>query len=110
MTVPPFMRRVRQGTLLDLAVQPRASRNAISGVRGGRLKVHLTSPPVEGEANKDCIRYLADVLGVAKSDLELVQGHKSRRKTVLVRNMAPEPLWALLVQVIPGRGEQESRI
>lgn len=106
MTIPPFMRRAREGTLLDLAVQPRSTRNAISGVQGGRLKIHLTAPPVEGEANKECIRYLASVLNVAKSGLELVQGHKSRHKTVLVRNVAPEPLWALLDQQIPKRAQE----
>lgn len=96
MTIPLYMRRVRDGTLVDLVVQPRASRNAISGVQGERLKIHLTAPPVEGEANKECVRYLAAVLQVAKSDLELVQGHKSRRKTVLVRNLSPEGIVALL--------------
>lgn len=110
MTIPPFMRSAREGTLLDLAVQPRASRNTITGVQGGRLKIHLTAQPVEGEANKACIRYLSDVLKVARTDLELVQGHKSRRKTVLVRNVAPETLWALLVQCIPGRGQEETNI
>ena len=107
MTLPPYMRRVHEGTLLELAVQPRASRNAISGMQGDRLKIRLTAPPVEGEANKECIRYLASVLDVAKSDLELVQGHKSRRKTILVRNLSPETLAALLHRIIPEHGREQ---
>lgn len=73
----------REGSVrLSVRVQPRASRDAIAGVHEGALKVALTAPPVEGEANAALVQLLAKVLGVAKRDVRLVAGEKSRRKTL----------------------------
>jgi uncharacterized protein (TIGR00251 family) len=58
-----------QDLILDLHVQPRASRDEIVGVIGDRLKVRITAPPVDGKANQHLIAYLAKQFRVAKSDL-----------------------------------------
>jgi uncharacterized protein (TIGR00251 family) len=50
------------------------------------------APPVEGEANKECVRFLANVFGLAKSKLEIIQGHKSRRKTILIRRSSSDEI------------------
>ena len=49
---------------LKVRVQPRASRNEVTGWRDGVLSVRLTAPPVEGAANRACRDFLADLLGV----------------------------------------------
>ena len=72
--------------IVSLQIQPRASKNEISGLLGDCLKVRLTAPPVEGAANKMCIEYLAKCLGVSKSSLEIVSGRSSRHKQVLIRS------------------------
>ncbi|MFH0900986.1 MAG: DUF167 domain-containing protein [Pseudomonadota bacterium] len=77
---------------IDILVAPRASRERIGPVVGGRLKVAVTAPPVEGEANEAIVACLARAFGVAKSRIEIVQGANSRRKTVRVVGM---PLGAL---------------
>lgn len=74
-----------RGVIVQLQVQPRASRNELAGVREGSLKVRLTAPPVEGEANKECIKFLAKLFNIPKSSVEIIQGHKSRRKSVLIK-------------------------
>ncbi|KPJ76021.1 MAG: hypothetical protein AMJ54_13215 [Deltaproteobacteria bacterium SG8_13] len=74
-----------EGILLNITVQPRASRNRIVGVHGDALKITLTAPPVGNAANKMCIEYLAKCLGIPKSAVEVVAGHSSRRKRLLVR-------------------------
>lgn len=86
----PWLREHRDGVTLDLHVQPRASKNEIVGVQGEELKVRLTSPPVEGEANRLCVEFIAKRLGIAKSAVELVAGEKSRHKRLLIRGMAAE--------------------
>lgn len=96
MTRLPYLRRSDEGTLVEVYVQPRANRNEICGLHGASLKIRLTAPPVEGEANRECIKMLAGLFGVAKSDIELLQGHKSRHKTLLVRNRSPESIEVLL--------------
>ena len=92
MNLPAYLREHASGTVIEVYVQPRASRNELAGTHEGALKLRLTAPPVEGEANKACLQFLAKVLGVAKSALEIVQGHKSRRKAILVRGVFPESL------------------
>lgn len=53
--------------------------------QGEELKVRLTSPPVEGEANRLCVEFIAKTLKVSKSTVELVAGEKSRHKRLLIR-------------------------
>ena len=57
----------------------------IVGLYGDALKIKLTAPPVDGAANKLCIKYLAKCLVVPKSSLEIISGHTSRTKQVLFR-------------------------
>ena len=81
----PWLRQHRDGVTIDLHVQPRASKNEVVGVQGEELKVRLTSPPVEGEANRLCVEFIAKLLKVPKSTVELVAGEKSRHKRLLIR-------------------------
>ena len=83
-----FIKDHPEGILLSVTVQPRASRSQVVGVHNNSLKIKLTAPPVEGEANKMCIQYLAKRLGLPKSMVEIVSGHTSRSKQLLVRPKA----------------------
>jgi len=76
-------------------VKPRASRNALGGVRGGALEVALTAPPVEGAANAALEKLLAKALGVPRRDVEIVRGRSSRDKTIRVTGTGPEAVRAL---------------
>lgn len=75
-----------EGVRVAVYVQPRASRNELVGVQGEELRLRLTSPPVEGAANRLCCEFLADLCGVAKSQVVLLSGAKSRHKRLLVRD------------------------
>lgn len=84
------------GIVFNVYVQPRASRNELRGICGNELKLRLTSPPVEGSANRLCTEYLADILGIAKSKVIIMRGEKSRHKTVKVLNVTKEDFLAVL--------------
>lgn len=84
------------GIIFGIYVQPKASRNEVCGICGNELKLRLTSPPVEGSANRMCTEYLAKLLGVAKSKITIVRGEKSRHKTVKAVNVKKDDLLALL--------------
>lgn len=71
-------------TLLLAHVQPRAARSGFAGLFGQRLKIRISSPPVEGEANRECIAFLASVLGVSRSEIRLLRGGQSREKTFVI--------------------------
>ena len=79
----------------DILVQPRASRAKIGPVHDGRLKVAVTSPPVDGEANAAVIELLAKSLGVGKGAVEVVAGASSRRKTVRIAGVTRAAIEAL---------------
>jgi uncharacterized protein len=83
------VRAVAGGTELDVWLQPRASRDEISGVQGGALKIRVAAAPVEGEANEALLRLLAKCVGLPRSSVEIVRGRTGRRKTVRLAGLAP---------------------
>jgi len=70
--------------MLRLRVQPRASRDAITGFRDDVLAVRVSAPPVDGAANAAVTALLADALGVAPSRVRVVRGQRGRDKVVEV--------------------------
>ena len=80
----------------DVLVQPRASRAKIGPRHDGRIKIAVTAPPVDGEANAAVIDTLAEALGVRRGDVEIVAGTSSRRKTVRVAGVTTAQIDALV--------------
>ncbi len=76
------------GAVLEILVQPRASRTRAVGEHDGRLKIQLAAPPVDGEANAALVEFLADALGVRKADVALLAGQAGRRKRVRVAGIS----------------------
>ncbi|HYA39549.1 MAG TPA: DUF167 family protein [Candidatus Methylomirabilis sp.] len=76
--------------ILQVQVQPHASRAAVAGVIGDHLKIRLTAPPLEGRANTDLISLLAKLFDVPKSQVTLLRGETSKRK--LLRIHTPKKL------------------
>ncbi|MGE5454336.1 MAG: DUF167 domain-containing protein [Methylocystaceae bacterium] len=72
------------GCLLTVWVQPRSSRNQVVGEHREAVKIRLTAPPVEGEANQELCTFLARCLGLAKSSVSLHQGQTARHKIVYI--------------------------
>ncbi len=94
----PWLRPVREGIELDVVVQPRASRSRVVGLHDGRLKVQLAAPPVDGAANDALSDLIAEQLDVARSQVALVRGETSRRKTILVRGADAAVVGRLLAE------------
>ncbi len=74
---------------IAVRAQPRASRSEVVGEHDGALKVRLAAPPVEGEANRELVRFLGKLLGVAPSRVSVVSGQSGRNKVVEVEGVAP---------------------
>lgn len=72
--------------LLHCHIQPKASRDEIIGVHNQRLKVRITAPPVDGQANTHLLGFLARQFAVSKSAANLVRGGTGRDKTVAIAN------------------------
>ncbi len=81
---------------LSVRVQPRASRNEVAGLDGETLKIRLTAPPVEGEANAACLKFLAKLLDLAPSRLAIIQGERSRTKVIRITGLTKNEVHARL--------------
>ena len=75
---------------LTVKVHPRARRSAVTGRLGDAWKLDLTAPPVEGKANEECVRLLAEVAGVARARVRIVTGLTSRTKVVEIEGITEE--------------------
>ncbi|MFI5208224.1 MAG: DUF167 domain-containing protein [Gemmatimonadales bacterium] len=77
---------------LVVHVQPRAKKSEVAGRHGDAIKVRLQAPPVDGAANEELVRFLAESLGIARRSVTIVGGHTSRRKTVEIEGLGAEDL------------------
>ena len=85
----PFLTILEDSLILSVYVQPRASKNQICGIQGEELKIRLTSPPVDGAANKLCREFVADLFDIAKSSVEIISGQTSRHKRLRILGNHP---------------------
>jgi uncharacterized protein (TIGR00251 family) len=85
-----------EGVQISLYVQPGASKSEIVGIHNGMLKIKIKSPPVDGKANEEVIRFLSEILTVPKKNVELIKGDKSREKKVFVHGLKLESAKSLL--------------
>ena len=91
-----YIREDRDGVLLAIKLQPRASENGIGEPLGSELRVKVTAPPVDAAANEALVRLLADVLDCPRNRVELVRGHTSRHKTIKLHGFSAEAAASLL--------------
>ena len=88
-----------EGAVLRLRVQPRASRDEIVGWQEGALRLRVTAPPVEGEANRAVRALLARVLGVAPSRVRVVSGARGRDKLVRIADLGEDDVRSRLASL-----------
>ena len=99
MKARPSSRKQKQieiSATLSVRIQPRASKNGISRMQDGSLKIKLTAPPVDGAANEALVAFLSDTLSVSKSQIEILSGHTSREKRVKISGKSGEDIIRLL--------------
>ncbi|HZR33241.1 MAG TPA: DUF167 domain-containing protein [Terriglobales bacterium] len=78
------------GVTFAVKLHPRARKNAITGEVGDSLKLSLTAPPVEGQANEACIAFLAKLLAIPRPSVTIAAGATSRRKLIRVTGLSAE--------------------
>ncbi len=91
----------KTGAAITVKVMPRSSKNEIAGIMDdGTVKIRLTTPPVEGQANIALIRYLADLLGVPQGNIEIVAGQTGRNKLVTIIGLDAPTVQKLILKSI----------
>jgi len=71
--------------ILKVKVLPKSGLNQWGEVLGNeRIQLRITAPPVDGAANKACVRFISKEFGTARSNVRIAQGEKSKLKTFLI--------------------------
>jgi len=83
----PWCTQRDNALILSVKVQPRASKNAITlpvDKSTEFIKITITSPPVDSEANNKLVEFLSDILDRPKSSIQILKGHTSKMKIIAV--------------------------
>lgn len=71
--------------VINIKVTANARKNEVVE-EDGRYKVYVSSPAVDGKANKKVIEVLAEHFKVKKNQIEILQGLKSREKVIKIED------------------------
>lgn len=85
--------------ILELRIQPKASRDQIAGILGQQLKICITAAPVDGKANAHLLAFLAKTFRVAKNQVSVLSGETGRNKRVRIE--APANWQQFLAEIPP---------
>lgn len=86
----------RPATRLAIKVVPGAARDEIAGPLGDRLKLRISAPPQDGQANQAVCRLLAAHLAIKPRQVEIISGHAHPEKLVRITGLTPEQVRAAL--------------
>ena len=75
---------------VHIQVVPRAGVSEIVGQYGDGVRVRIAAPPVDGAANEELVRFIAQRLGVVRTAVTVTRGHAARRKTVVIEGLSTE--------------------
>jgi uncharacterized protein (TIGR00251 family) len=87
----PALRRDGDDWLLDVRVQPRASRSEFAGPHGDRLRIRLQAPPVDGRANQALVEFVAAACNLPRARVSIDSGLTGRDKSVRLHGLAAIP-------------------
>ena len=78
--------------------QPRATKSAWVGEFEGALKVKIAAPPVDGAANEELIRLLANLFDVPRRAITILSGATAKNKIVRIQELTAKQFEARLTE------------
>ncbi len=91
-----YVSETKEGVILRVQVQPRASRDEIVGLHGDALKIRINAAPVAGAANKQLLKFLAKKLRIPRNHLCLQSGGRSRAKHIAIEGLSQAQVYERL--------------
>ncbi len=88
---PPWWSERDGAITVSVRVQPGARRSEVQDASGEQLRIRLAAPPVDGKANAELQRFLADLFGVRRSAVTLLRGERSRDKVARIEGVTSVP-------------------
>ncbi|MEC4890837.1 MAG: DUF167 family protein [Nitrospira sp.] len=92
----PIVQDTKDGAILTIQVQPKASKSECVGLHGDAIKIRVAAPPVDGRANEALLAFLAQRLDVPLSTLAIQSGAGGRHKRVRCATLAAADILARL--------------
>jgi len=86
-------------TTISVRVRPNAARNEVVDVTDGIYLVKVSAPPVKGKANNELVAFLSRLLGVSKSQVNIIKGYTSRSKVIALDGLSQEDI---MKRLLPG--------
>ncbi|MBN2255818.1 MAG: YggU family protein [Deltaproteobacteria bacterium] len=90
------VKETTDGVVFKVRVLPRSSRCEIAGIQDDALKLKITAPPVEGQANEECIRFLSRALGVKRNRISITAGGKSKNKSIAITGLTRKDIESII--------------
>jgi uncharacterized protein (TIGR00251 family) len=91
----------RQGAAITVKVQPRARKTEVAGLLAdGTIKIRVAAVPVDGAANQALIEFLAQALGLPKSQIDIIAGESSEHKLISLTGISPEKVDAIFQRML----------
>jgi hypothetical protein len=104
-----IFRKTDTGGELTVSVVPRSSRCEIAGIHNNALRIKLTSPPVDNEANIQCCEFIAKKLGIARRQVVIIRGQTSRRKVLRIEGVSEKTVRETLLRDSPQSTQRPQR-
>ena len=86
------VQNIEGGTIFSVKVVPGSSRNCISGIYDGMVKIKIACPPEKGKANRSLTAFLANLLDVNKNQISIISGLTNRVKQIRVSGICSTTL------------------
>jgi len=105
-SLPAIARDSERGALLTVHVQPGSSRTECVGIHGDAIKIRLAARPIDGAANDELIRFIADRCGVPRANVRIRTGEQARRKRLSIEAITGE---VLLTRLLPQNANETEK-
>ena len=86
-------------TILLVKIVPNSKKNYLT-ILNDRLKINITAPPIDNRANIFLIDYISKNLNIKKNLIQIVQGKKSKLKSLLIKDLSRDDINQKILEVI----------
>lgn len=81
----------KMGSAITVHISPRSSQNGIVEIlEDGTIKIKLTVPAADSQANAELIKFLAEVLGISPVKIDVIAGQTGQDKLITIMDMSTE--------------------
>lgn len=83
---------------ISVLIQPNSKKTEIQGIHDNKLKIRIHSPPVDGKANEEVIRYFSKILEIKKNQVDIIKGHTDKNKLIQISGLHEDTFVQLLIK------------